>query len=315
MGTSQEYIKMKILVVGSEGFLGTHVTKKLKNDTSFDISEIRGKKDIDITNYQKLNDYLSYIKPEIIVNCAAFVGGISYGYKYPAKMLYLNSTMAINLYLASANNNIRKLINPISNCAYPGSLTTYREKDFFIGPPDESVYNYGISKRLYVQLGKSFYEEKEFSSVNVVLSNMYGPKDHFDPERSHALGAIIKKVFDAKKNNQDEVMIWGTGKPIREWLYVEDGAESLIKSIELSDGHQFFNIGVEKGISIIDLAEVIRRKLGWEGKFVLDKSKPDGVLEKKVDGSLGQKKLNWSPQVNLEQGIEKTISWYQEIYE
>ncbi len=315
MGTSQEHIKMNILVVGSEGFLGTHVTKKLKKDTTFDVSEIRGKKDIDITNFQKLNDYLSHIKPEIVINCAAFVGGISYGYKYPAKMLYLNSTMAINLYLASANNSVRKLINPISNCAYPGSLTTYREKDFFTGPPDESVYNYGISKRLYVQLGKSFFEEKEFSSVNIVFSNMYGPKDHFDPERSHALGAIIKKVFDAKKNNKDEVIIWGTGKPIREWLYVEDGADSLIKSIELSDGHQFFNIGVEKGISIIDLAEVIRQKLGWEGKFVLDKSKPDGVLEKKVDGTLGQKKLNWSPQVNLEQGIEKTISWYQEIYE
>ena len=91
-----------------------------------------------------------------------------------------------------------------------------------------------------------------------------------------------KKVFDAKKNNQNEVIIWGTGKPIREWLYVEDGAESLIKSIELSEGHQFFNIGVEKGISIIDLAELIRKKLQWKGKFVLDKSKPDGVLEKKL---------------------------------
>ena len=197
--TSQEHIKMKILVVGSEGFLGTHVTKKLKNDTSFDLSEIRGKKDIDITNFQKLNDYLSYIKPEIVINCAAFVGGISYGYKYPAKMLYLNSTMAINLYLASVNNSVRKLINPISNCAYPGKLSTYRENEFFTGPPDESVYNYGISKRLYVQLGKSFYDEKNFSSANVVFSNMYGPKDHFDPERSHALGAIIKKYSMLRK--------------------------------------------------------------------------------------------------------------------
>ena len=249
---------MKVLVAGSNGFLGKHVKALLDKENKHTVLEITGKDHVDITQYHALNDFISESKPDVIINCAAFVGGIAYGYKYPAKMLYKNSSMAINLYRASKQNNIEKLINPISNCAYPGNLSIYKEEYFFEGPPDNSVYNYGISKRLYVQLGKSFYDENNLSSVNVVVSNMYGPHDHFDIERSHALGAIINKVYDAKKNNINKVQIWGTGKPIREWLYVEDGAEALIRSINLESGHHFFNVGVEKGISVIELAVIIK---------------------------------------------------------
>ena len=305
---------MKVLVVGSNGFLGKHVKSLLDSEDKHHVLEITGKDQVDLTRYELLSDYLSEFKPKIIINCAAFVGGISYGYKYPAKMLYENSLMAINLYKASLEHNVDKLINPISNCAYPGKLTTYKEEYFFDGPPDKSVYNYGISKRLFVQLGKSFFEENNFSSVNVVISNMYGPYDHFDIERSHALGAIIKKVHDAKKENINKVEIWGTGKPIREWLYVKDGAEALIRSMSLEPGHHFFNVGIEKGISVIELAGIIKDKFGWNGKFELDTSRPDGVLEKKVDGNLGQIKLGWKPETNLNDGIQTTIDWYIEKY-
>ncbi len=305
---------MKVLVVGSNGFLGKHVKSLIDSEEKYNVFEITGKDQVDLTRYEFLSDYLSKIKPNIIINCAAFVGGISYGYRYPAKMLYENSLMAINLYKASLEQNVEKLINPISNCAYPGKLTTYKEEYFFDGPPDKSVYNYGISKRLYVQLGNSFFEENNFSSVNVVISNMYGPYDHFDIERSHALGAIIKKVHDAKKDDINKVEIWGTGKPIREWLYVKDGAEALIRSMSLEPGHHFFNVGIEKGISVIELAGIIKDKFGWNGKFELDTSRPDGVLEKKVDGNLGQIKLGWKPETNLNDGIQTTIDWYIEKY-
>ena len=301
---------MKILVVGSEGFLGTHVTKKLKNDTSFDLSEIRGKKDIDITNFQKLNDYLSYIKPEIVINCAAFVGGISYGYKYPAKMLYLNSTMAINLYLASVNNSVRKLINPISNCAYPGNIDYYEEKNFWNGKPHESVFNYALTRRLIVAMGEAYYSQHQLTSCNLVLSNMYGKHDHFDEARSHALGAILDKVYKAKINNEESVTIWGTGSPIREWLYVEDGVKSLVKATHLAEGNYFFNIGVNKGISIKELAIKIAELLDWGGNFEYDLSRPDGAPEKRVDGSSSLKYLKWEPETSLEDGLIKTIEWY-----
>ena len=132
-----------------------------------------------------------------------------------------------------------------------------------------------------VDLGSSFFKEYNFSSANIILSNMYGPEDHFDVERSHALGALVKKISDAKMNNINSVEIWGTGKPIREWLYVQDGANALVKSLNLNSGHHFFNVGVKKGISIIDLANIIMKQVGWEGEFSFNTEKPDGVLEKK----------------------------------
>lgn len=305
---------MKVLVVGSKGFLGSWVKKMLLADTNHEILEISGKESLDITKIEDLQNFVSKHKPEAIINCAAFVGGISYGYKYPARLLYENSKIALNLYEISRKNDVGILINPISNCAYPGHLTTYVESQFFDGPPHESVYNYGIAKRLSVDLGNGYFEQYKFSSANVVLSNMYGPEDHFDIERSHALGALVKKICDAKINNIQKVEIWGSGKPIREWLYVQDGANALIKSLDLEKGHHFFNVGVQKGISIIDLANTIKKIVNWDGEFFYNADKPDGVYEKKVDGSKGESKLNWMPDIDLEYGIEKTVEWYMVNY-
>ena len=305
---------MKVLVVGSKGFLGSWVKKMLLANTSHEILEISGKESLDITKIEDLQNFVSKHKPEAIINCAAFVGGISYGYKYPARLLYENSKMSLNLYEISRKNDVGILINPISNCAYPGHLTTYVESQFFDGPPHESVYNYGIAKRLSVDLGNGYFEQHKFSSANVVLSNMYGPEDHFDIERSHALGALVKKICDAKINNIQKVEIWGSGKPIREWLYVQDGANALIKSLDLEKGHHFFNVGVQKGISIIDLANTIKKIVNWDGEFFYNADKPDGVYEKKVDGSKGESKLNWMPDIDLEYGIEKTVEWYMVNY-
>ena len=139
---------------------------------------------------------------------------------------------------------------------------------------------------------------------------MYGPEDHFDIERSHALGALIKKICDAKVKDINSVEIWGTGNPIREWLYVEDGANALLKSLELNNGHHLFNIGIQKGISILDLANTIKTIVNWNGEFQFNTKRPDGVLEKKVDGKKGAELLNWKPNFELKQGIEKTVEWY-----
>ena len=305
---------MRVLIVGSEGFLGGWVKKLLLEDNEHELIEIRGKSDLNIINIESLNKYFLKHKPQAVINCAAFVGGISYGYKFPAKMLYENSKMALNLYQVSNENKVTILVNPISNCAYPGHLDTYKEDNFYDGPPHDSVYNYGMSKRMCVDLGSSFFKEYNFSSANIILSNMYGPEDHFDIERSHALGALVKKISEAKMNNDDSVEIWGTGKPIREWLYVQDGAYALLKSLDLKSGHHFFNVGVKKGISIIDLANIIKDQVGWEGEFSFNLEKPDGVLEKKVDGTKGSKLLKWEPEFELEYGIEKTINWYKDTY-
>ena len=301
-----------ILVLGANGFLGKNIVNSLKNSNKENLHILSGKHDLDLTNYKELDHYLSNKNIDSIINCSAFVGGISYGYEYPAELLDINTTMANNLFKASHKNNVRLLVNPISNCAYPGTQSLYQEENFWDGPPHESVLEYGLSKRHYVSLGYAYFKQYNFCSANIVLSNMYGPFDHFEEKRSHALGALLKKIYEAKKNNTEYIQIWGSGKPIREWLYVEDAATALIKSLELKNGFYFFNIGVNFGVSILELAKIIAKELDWEGEFKLDKTKPDGVAEKKVLGDLSKKYLDWTPKVNLEDGIKKTVKWYIE---
>ena len=303
--------KQNILVLGSSGFLGKNVREYFENNKSeYVITYHDGKKDLDILEDDKLSNYIGDVKPDIIINCAAFVGGISYGPKYPAKLLHDNSKMILNIYNTCAKHEVRKLITPISNCAYPGNIDYYEEKNFWNGKPHESVFNYALTRRLIVAMGEAYYSQHQLTSCNLVLSNMYGKHDHFDEARSHALGAILDKVYKAKINNEESVTIWGTGSPIREWLYVEDGVKSLVKATHLAEGNYFFNIGVNKGISIKELAIKIAELLDWGGNFEYDLSRPDGAPEKRVDGSSSLKYLKWEPETSLEDGLIKTIEWY-----
>ena len=303
-----------ILLIGSQGFLGSHV-KNLLDQNHVNYQEIKNKKDVDIRNLEELNDFVTQNEFSSIINCSAFVGGIAFGYKYQADLLQINSLMAVNIYEIAKKYKIEKVINPISNCVYPGHLELYEEKNFWNGPPHESVFNYGLSKRLMVGLGESFYQQYGITTSNVIMSNMYGPHDHFEEERSHALGAIIKKVSDAKKSQSKSIEIWGTGKPIREWLYVEDGAKALVNSLNLNDGSYLFNVGINKGSSINEISDMISHAFNWDGNFVYDSSKPDGVMKKTVNGDYGKRLLDWAPEVKLNDGIKKTVDWYIKNYE
>ena len=302
----------KILLVGSSGFLGKNVFEKINSDN--DVHVISGKKDCDISNIDELRSYIDDLDFEYVINCAAFVGGIAYGYKYPAEMLSINSKIANNIYEISKEKSVKMLINPIPNCVYPGHLDTYKEENLWDGPPHESVFYYALAKRMSIALGSSYHAQHNLSSCSVIMSNMYGPNDHFEENRSHAMGALINKIYTAKLKNEKTVDVWGSGNQIREWLYVEDGADALIKCMDLSDGNYLFNIGIGKGISIIDLANLIKDYVGWDGEFNLDTTKPEGVLEKKVDGSIGKDTINWSPKFSLDEGVKKTIGWYEENY-
>ena len=303
-----------ILLIGSQGFLGSHV-KNLLDQNHENYQEIKNKKDVDIRNLEELDKFVRQNEFKSIINCSAFVGGIAFGYKYQADLLQLNSLMAVNIYEMAKKYKIEKVINPISNCVYPGHLELYEEKNFWNGPPHESVFNYGLSKRLMVGLGESFYQQYGITTSNVIMSNMYGPHDHFEEERSHALGAIIKKVSDAKKSQSKSIEIWGTGKPIREWLYVEDGAKALVNSLNLNNGSYLFNVGINKGSSINEISDMISHAFNWDGNFVYDSSKPDGVMKKTVNGDYGKRLLDWAPEVKLNDGIKKTVDWYIKNYE
>ena len=300
-----------LLVLGANGFLGKNLVSKLNETNNYKVYELNGKNDLDLTKDNLFNNYLSKSKIDYIINCAAFVGGIAYGYDFPAELLMKNTIMASNIYKAAHENGIKLLVNPISNCAYPKNQNLYEEKYFWDGAPHESVFEYGFSKKYFVALGNAYFKEYGLASANIVLSNMYGPHDHFEEKKSHALGALIKKIYDAKLNNSKYVEIWGTGKPIREWLYVEDGADALIKSLNLKENSYFFNIGVNKGISIYEMAKIIAQIIDWDGEFTFDTSRPDGAEEKRVLGKFTEKNFNWSPQISLENGISSTVEWYK----
>tara|TARA_B100001121_G_C18698517_1_gene626164 strand:+ start:5148 stop:6116 length:969 start_codon:yes stop_codon:yes gene_type:complete len=318
MGKSSKHLMQalsRVLLIGSEGFLGQNIKKIFNEDhysKEYELFEISGKKHLDITDEIKLSKFLKKNKITHIINSAAYVGGIGYGYTNPADLLSINLNMAYVLYKVSKDNGINVLINPISNCAYPGKFNEYEEDIFWDGPPHESVFNYGFSKRAFVALGSAYYDQHNLSSANVVLSNMYGPHDHFEEVRSHALGALVSKIYHAKMNNIDEVTIWGDGKPIREWLFVEDGARALLKSLTLKGDSFLFNIGVNKGISIKELANIIAKTIDWNGVFVFDTSKPNGVERKTVVDTHSKDLINWKPETDLELGIKKTINWYKE---
>lgn len=222
--------------------------------------------------------------------------------------------MTINLLEACKKYKVKRLVNPISNCAYPAEATLFKENEFWDGPLHESVMVYGFVRKASWIGAWGYNKQYGLDVINLILSNMYGPEDHFEAERSHALGALIMKFVKAKNENAPYVEVWGTGTPVREWLHIDDGAEAMVRAINIPSHIEPINIGIAKGISIIEMAEMIKKYVGYTGEIKLDLSKPDGAPYKTVDGSKGEKLLNWKPERNFEKGIKETIEWYLKNY-
>lgn len=299
----------KILVTGGDGFVGSSVVKRLK-EKNLNFSAFSLKDGYDFREFNQTKELFEKEKPDAIINCASFVGGIQFGLKYPGEIFYNNVLIFSHITECSRLANVKRLINPISNCTYPGHLTKLKEDEWWSGPMHESVLSYATVRKANWVQNWAYWKQYGFESINLILPNMYGPRDHFDEVRSHALGALIMKFIAAKRKNLPEVIVWGTGKPIREWLYVEDGAEALIRALEIESTIDPINIGRCEGISVLDLANLIKETVGYQGKISLDTSKPDGVYCKIQDNKKMKKIFNWAPPTKLEEGIKKTIDWY-----
>lgn len=298
-----------ILVTGANGFLGKRVCRQLtalgKEFTTTSLSH-----GTDLRDSVATFNLFKKIKPRKILNCAAYVGGIQFGYKHSAELFHNNLLITLNLLSASRAFEVGRIVNPISNCAYPANATLFRESEFWDGPLHESVMVYGFVRKASWIGSWAYNQQYGLDVINLILSNMYGPEDHFEEERSHALGALIMKIVRAKKLGQPEVNIWGTGKPVREWLHVDDGAEAMIRALDARATSEPVNIGVGRGISIIDMATIISEIVKYDGLLKLDPSKPDGAPYKTVDGSKGADLLNWRPNRKLYDGVKNTIDWY-----
>lgn len=298
-----------IIVTGCTGFLGRRVCRLLEQKgMAFVGTSLSG--GLDLRDRAKTIQFFRQHSGSQVLNCAAFVGGIQFGYKHPSELFQNNLLMTLNLLEAARESHVSRVVNPISNCAYPGAASYFKEEEFWDGPLHESVMVYGFVRKASWVGSWAYAKQHGLDSVNLILSNMYGPEDHFHEERSHALGALIMKFVRAKLDGAPEVVVWGSGAPVREWLHVDDGAEAMVRALSAPTTIEPVNVGVGKGISILNLAETIKEIVGYQGELVLDPSKPDGAPYKTVDGSRGEALLGWRPSRSLAEGIAETVDWY-----
>ncbi len=301
----------KIFIAGGTGFLGKRLIKKLKEKklpfvtTSLSMG-------VDFRDLKQTLDFLKKNKPNVIIHAAGQVGGIKYGIDHAGEMYYNNILISTNLIEASRLTNVKKFISPIANCAYPNVVSRdFKEEEFWNGPLHESVLVYGLVRKAQWAQTWAYNRQYGMDFINLILPNMYGPEDYFDAVRSHALGAILTKIVTAKTDKTPHVTIWGSGKPIREWLYVDDGAEALLRAIDINHPIDPINIGVDKGISIAELSLLIKDIVGYEGELIFDTTKPDGAPYKVMNAEKCKQIFKWLPQTDLRDGIEKTYEWYR----
>ena len=305
----------KIAIPGGMGFFGSHIVNKLKEiDCKIFVPDHQ--KGIDFRKREDCLKYFKQTKPDIVINCAAFQGGIGFHSGKQANLFLDNILMGCYLLEAAQKTDVKKFVNIVAGCAYPGYLEEdiLDETDFWNGEIHDSIFSYGFSRKATVVFGKALFKQYGFNSIHLVYANMYGPRDHFNPDQSKALAALIRKVYEAKIDNQPTVEIWGTGKPMRDWLYVKDGAEGALLATESYDSVDPLNIATGIGVSITKLAETVKKEIGYQGKFVYNRQKPDGALKKVFGISKMKKALNWEPKTSIEEGIRETVEWFSKNY-
>lgn len=310
-----ELSNKKILVTGGSGFLGGHIIEKLKRVNVQILTPSH--KELDLVQIESCLDYFSHKRPNLIIHCAGAISGLLNILKNPAEIFDTNLRININVLKAAHEFGAKKLVNIGSTCAYPGELPTgyFREDEFLNGPMHFSVEAYGFSKRAMYTGSTAYRKQYGMSSITLLLTNLYGPRDVFSIERAHVVSALIKKFIVAKKENLPEVEVLGSGKAVREFLYVEDAAEAIIRAAQMYDEEMPLNVGTGEEMPIAKLAEMIKELSGYTGKIVWNTKGPDGALRKVSDISRIRKKLNWEPKYYLQEGLKKTIQWFEDNYE
>lgn len=305
---------MKIIVTGGYGFVGKSVMEELQ-DRGYSPTALSRRNGFDLLNYENTRDRLKELQPEVIINCAAHVGSLHYVTEFAATVVNDNTQMILNLYRAVKEVCPNaKVINPISNCSYPGDTRIQKESEWWNGPVHKSVWPFANSKRMWVVVSECYSIQHKIKSINLIMPNCYGPGDYTDPNKTHALNGMIIRMLHAKKKNQHKFEIWGTGEPVREWIYVKDFAKMMCDAIDVQDDIKYLiNVAQNKAYSIRETAEMIKELTGYDGELVFNTNYADGAPIKILDDKLFRQKFPHFKFTDIREGIKETIEYYKSI--
>jgi GDP-L-fucose synthase len=304
---------IRVAVLGATGFAGRNARNRLETSGVCvgAFSRTTGCDLLDLpTTWEKLDAF----RPNYIVNCAAIVGSVNYVTDFAADVVDVNMRIILNTYKIAQQMREVVIVNPIANCAYPGVMDVYEERKLWDGPIHPSVLSYGSTRRMMEVLSKCYFDQYGVRSINLIVPNMYGPYDSTNPNKTHALNALIIKFVKAVKYGYPEIEVWGTGKPIREWLYVKDFAtvvDRVIRSREVNS--EPVNLAQNDGKSVIELVEIIRELVGYKGEIVYNTRYQDGSPKKVMDDHYFQQRFPDFEFMDMKKGISETIDYYSEI--
>ena len=302
----------RVCVTGGAGFLGSHVVEQLR---------VRGCKDIFVPRSREFNlcDRLAVCRmydaarPDVVIHLAAVVGGIGANRDNPGRFLYENLMMGAHMIDEGRLRGISKFVCAGTVCGYPKfTPVPFKEEDLWNGFPEETNAPYGIAKRTLLMQCQAYRQQYGFNGVFVLPTNLYGPRDNFDLATSHVIPAVIRKCIEAQEQKMPSITMWGTGTVSREFLYVDDCAEAILRVAELYNKPDPVNLGVGREIQIRDLVKLIAELVGFSGEILHDASKPDGQPRRMLDISHAEKEFGFRAKTTLEEGLKRTIAWYRE---
>lgn len=303
----------KIYVAGHRGLVGSAIVRNLQ-DKGYKNIIYRTHKELDLTNQEAVRRFFEEEKPEYVFLAAAKVGGIHANNTYPADFIYENLMIQNNVIKAAHDFEVKKLLFLGSTCIYPKMAPQPIKEEYLLtGSLEETNEAYAVAKIAGLEMCKFFKRQYGDNFISCMPTNLYGPNDNFDLKNSHVLPALIRKFHEAKVNNSEAVEVWGTGTPLREFLYVDDMADACVFLMENYDGEQHVNIGTGEEVSIRELAETVKEVVGFDGELVFNTEMPDGTPRKltTVDKLHG---LGWKHKVSLDKGIRLAYNWFLENY-
>ena len=305
---------MKIIVLGGFGFIGKSVMTELQSRKYSPVALSR-RNGFDLLDYENARKKLEEVKPDIVINCSAHVGGVHYVYQYASDVFHDNMQMVLNIYkMVTEVCPGARVINPIANCSYPGTANIHIESEWWDGPVHDSVLAFGNTRRMMYVVSKCYERQHNISSVNFLVPGCVGAGDYTDPNITHALAGMIIRMLQAQKEGKREFEVWGTGKPTREWVYVGDVAQMMCNAIDFKESQiEPVNFAQNRAYSIKETAEMIKELIGFDGKLVFNTSYQDGAPTKRLDNELFRRKYPDFVFTDLKIAVKEAIDYYKAV--